>query len=153
MTVLRDDVIGLLTASPLFAGIGRGELRQIADQLEEQHYLAGHRILTEGMSGIEFFLVVEGEAAVESGGRTVATLGPGDFFGEVAALDHGPRTATVRATSALRCLTLPNGALMGFLLEHPRFALAMLHASVRRFKAAMTSGHPVAATGRGEEKA
>ena len=76
MTVLRDDVIGLLTASPLFAGIGRGELRQIADQLEEQHYLAGHRILTEGMSGIEFFLVVEGEATVESGGRVRAQLGP-----------------------------------------------------------------------------
>ena len=69
----------------------------------------------------------------------MATLCPGDFFGEVAALDQGPRTATVRATTSLRCLTLPNGTLMGFLLDHPRFNLNMLHASVRRFKAAMTS--------------
>ena len=135
----RDDVVGLLGTSQLFTGIDPEELKGIAGTLDEQHYLEGRRIVTEGMTGVEFFLVVEGSAAVESGGATVATLGPGDFFGEVAALDHGPRTATVRATSALRCLTLPNGALMGFLLDHPRFALNMLHASVRRFKAAMTS--------------
>jgi CRP/FNR family transcriptional regulator, cyclic AMP receptor protein len=135
----RDDVVGLLGTSQLFTGIDPEELRRIAGKLDEQHYLADRRILTEGMSGVEFFLVLEGSAAVESGGATVATLGPGDFFGEVAALDHGPRTATVRATTELRCLTLPNGALMGLLLEHPRFALNMLHASVRRFKAAMTS--------------
>jgi CRP/FNR family transcriptional regulator len=68
----------------------------------------------------------------------VAELGPGDFFGEVAALDQGPRTATVRASTALRCLALPNGSLMGFLQEHPRFALNMLDGSVRRFRAAVT---------------
>jgi len=141
----RDDVLGLLGTSQLFTGLDTQELGRIAGELDEQHYLAGRRILTEGMTGVEFFLVVEGSAAVESGDRTVATLGPGDFFGEVAALDHGPRTATVRATSALRCLTLPNGALMGFLLDHPRFALNMLHASVRRFKAAMTSAAVAAA--------
>ena len=144
----RDDVVGLLGTSQLFTGIDPEELKGIAGTLDEQHYLEGHRIVTEGMTGVEFFLVVEGLATVESGGATVARLGPGDFFGEVAALDHGPRTATVRATSALRCLTLPNGALMGFLLDHPRFAVNMLHASVRRFKAAMTSA-PVGAVPEG----
>ncbi len=150
MTAPRDDVVALLAASPLFAGLDAGELQRIAGRFDEQHYLAGNRIVTEGMEGVEFFLVIDGDAAIEAGGRGVARLGAGDFFGEVAALDGGPRTATVRAISALRCLTLPDGALRGFLLDHPRFAVAMLHASVRRFKAAMTSGRLAAAAAGGE---
>jgi CRP-like cAMP-binding protein len=142
MTPVRDDVVSRLAASSLVEGLSADEVAAIAGELEEQQYLAGHRVITEGMHGVEFFLIVEGDAAIESDGRGVASLGPGDFFGEVGALDQGPRTATVRATSRLRCLTLPQGTLMTFLLEHPHLAINMLHASVRRFRAAMTSRRP-----------
>jgi CRP-like cAMP-binding protein len=148
MTPVRDDVVARLAASSLVEGLSAAEVTAIAGELEEQQYLAGHRVITEGMHGVEFFLIVDGAAAIESGGESVASLGPGDFFGEVGALDQGPRTATVRATSRLRCLTLPQGTLTTFLLEHPHLAVNMLHTSVRRFRAAMTSGRLTGSAGR-----
>ncbi len=63
------------------------------------------------------------------------------------ALDGGPRTATVRATTGLRSLHLANGRRPGFLVDHPRVAVTMLYVSVRRFRAAMTSGRRVAGSG------
>jgi CRP-like cAMP-binding protein len=147
MTPVRDDVVARLSASSLVEGLSAGEVAAIAGELEEQQYLAGNRVITEGMHGVEFFLIVEGAAAIESGGVNVASLGPGDFFGEVGALDQGPRTATVRATSRLRCLTLPHGTLMTFLLDHPHLAVNMLHTSVQRFRAAMTSGRLTGSAG------
>ncbi len=69
----------------------------------------------------------------------VATLGPGDFFGEVAALDGGPRTASVRAETQLRCVTLPVNGLRQFLLDHPVVAINMLPEIVRRFRNVTTA--------------
>jgi CRP-like cAMP-binding protein len=140
------DLVAILAASPLFAGVDHQELERICGEMEERQHAAGDRIVAEGVQGVEFFIVVEGDAVIEARGRQLAQLGPGDFFGEVSALDQGPRTATVRAGSALRSLALPDGALMGFLLEHPRVAVNMLYVSVRRFKAAMTSGRGAAQT-------
>lgn len=134
--VTRDDVVPLLAASPLFAGLAPAELASVAGELEEQHYLRGNRIVLEGMRGLEFFVIVDGRAAVESHGCAIASLGPGDFFGEVAAVDGGSRTATVRASSQLRCLTLPGGTLTSFLDAHPRVAVNLANGVARRVRTA-----------------
>lgn len=141
MATARDDVVPVLERSALFSGFNRKQLLEIANRFDEEHYLADHRIVTEGMQGMEFFFIIDGWAAVvDEDGSTVATLGPGDFFGEVGALDDGPRTKSVRTVTALRCLGLPNGSFKQFLLDYPLFAVNLLHQVVRRFRAVVTSG-------------
>ncbi len=148
MTVLRDDTLALLRRSPLFEGIPDARLAAICERFSEGVFRPGHLILEEGRPGLEFFLILDGTAEVLAGGELVATLGPDDFFGEVAALGEGEHTASVRATGQLRCLYLPNGALHGFLLDHPELAVTMLHRVVRRFRSVVTSA-PVAVPGAG----
>ncbi|HEX3607279.1 MAG TPA: cyclic nucleotide-binding domain-containing protein [Candidatus Dormibacteraeota bacterium] len=130
----RDDVVPMLAQSPLFAGIPKGELEDIVANFDETVFLPEHGILHEHRSGLEFFFILDGQASVEVDGRLIATLGPGDFFGEVSALDAGPRTATVRAKSMLRTLELPNGTFREFLLAHPRVAVNLIPELVRRFR-------------------
>lgn len=138
---LRDDVVPVLQNSELFAGYSRGELEALAPQFDEQTFLADHRIVTEGRAGMDFFIILEGEAEVGIDGRAVARLHPGDFFGEVAVLDEGPRTATVRAVTQLRALGLPNKEFKPFLLENPRFAVNVLQAVARRFRGVVTAAN------------
>jgi CRP/FNR family transcriptional regulator, cyclic AMP receptor protein len=139
MGTVRDDVVPALQRLPLFAGFDRKELTRLAERFDEQTFLPEHGVLTEGMSGMEFFIILEGTAEVIHEGRTTATLQPGDFFGEVAVLDGGPRTASVRATSRLRCLGLPNGSFRQVLLDYPLMAVNLLPQVIRRFRAVMTT--------------
>ena len=134
MATTREDVIPTLEKMPLFRGLPLEELEQIAAEFDDATYLADHGIITEGMEGPEFFVILEGKASVLIDGQPVATLGPGDFFGEVAALDGGPRTASVRAETQLRCVTLPVGGLRQFLLEHPVVAVNLVPEIARRFR-------------------
>jgi CRP-like cAMP-binding protein len=91
------------------------------------------------MSGMEFFIILEGTAEVVHEGKVTARLQAGDFFGEVAVLDGGPRTASVRATERLRCLGLPNGSFRQVLLDYPLMAVNLLPQVIRRFRAVMTT--------------
>jgi CRP-like cAMP-binding protein len=138
MATIREDVFPTLERSPLFRGLSREQLEDVLDRFDDATYLPGHGILTEGMRGPEFFIILEGNASVLLESALLATLGPGDFFGEVAALDGGPRTASVRADTQLRCLTLPVGGLRPFLIEHPVVAVNLLPEIVRRFRAAQS---------------
>ena len=141
MATTRDDVVPALKRSPLFAGFSERQLTEMTSRFDEQHFLPNHRIVTEGLHGMEFFFILEGDAlVVQEDGSEIARLGPGDFFGEVAALDDGPRTASVRTVTQLRCLGLPNGTFKQFLLDYPLFAVNLLPQVVRRFRAAATSG-------------
>lgn len=142
MTATRDDVIPILSDLPLFRGVPREEVAAITGRFDEATYLAGHVVVTEGKEGPDFFIILDGTASVRHGDGVVATLHPGDFFGEVAALDDGPRTATVHADTRLRCLTLPNGSFREFLLAHPQVAINLLPEVIRRFRSVMTSGAP-----------
>ena len=138
---VRDGVLLALQRSPLFAGLAREELREIAETFDQATFLPEHGVLHESRHGLDLFLILDGTACVEADGVVVARLGPGDFFGEVSALDGGPRTASVRAESMLRCLVLPNGVFRDFLLAHPRVAVNMIPELVRRFRSvARTSG-------------
>jgi len=141
MATTREDVIPTLEKMPLFRDVSGRELRDVAARFDDATYLAGHGVLTEGMTGPEFFIILDGTASVLIDDQVVATLGPGDFFGEVAALDGGPRTASVRAETQLRTVTLPVNGLRQFLLDHPVVAINLLPEIVRRFRNVTTAHH------------
>ena len=134
MATARDDVIPTLEKSSLFAGLSRDQVRAVAERFDDSTYLEGNSVLTEGLSGPDFFIILDGEADVVVDGDVVHRLGPGDFFGEVAALDGKERTATIKARTRLRCLTLGDGTFRQFLIENPIIAVNLLPEIVRRFR-------------------
>jgi CRP/FNR family cyclic AMP-dependent transcriptional regulator len=95
--------IEVLERVPLFAGLNRREVRQIARLFKERRFSEGETVAREGSGGAAFFLIDSGEASVSVGGNKRRTLKPGDYFGEIALIDEGARSATVTATSELVC--------------------------------------------------
>ncbi|MBI2238103.1 MAG: cyclic nucleotide-binding domain-containing protein [Actinobacteria bacterium] len=130
------EVAAQLAKVPLFSGCSHRELDVIARAAKEVSHKEGTAIAREGERGIGFFLILEGTAKVTIGGRTRAKLGPGDFFGEVALLDGGPRTATVTATSPIKLLGLTEWVFRGLLHEHPSIALKTLESVAGRLRTA-----------------
>ena len=96
----------LVQGVPLFADLDARELRELATSMKERTFREGQEIAVEGQSGIGFFLIAEGTATVSQGGQDRATLGPGDHFGEIALIDDGVRTASVKADSQLKAYGL-----------------------------------------------
>src|SRR3954452_6150797 len=101
-----DTKLDILRRLPVFAGASTNELRQIASHVDEIDVPAGYTLAREGDRGREFVVLIEGSATVESGGRVIATLGDGDFLGEIALLLYTARTATVRTTAPSRILVV-----------------------------------------------
>jgi len=95
-----------LTSVPLFASLSERELAEVAGWFEVKNVSSGVRLVGEGATGYSFFVVRDGELAVKAGGKEVASLGPGDFFGEMALLGSGRRKATVTTTSRACVLVL-----------------------------------------------
>ncbi len=95
-----------LAEIPLFETLSDAQRRRVADWLDVEQVSAGVRLAGEGAPGYSFFVLAEGEATVTVGGETLASLEPGDFFGEMAILGDGRRTATVTTTSPATVLVL-----------------------------------------------
>ncbi len=95
--------VAALKNVPLFAGLDGRELEEIASTMQERRFAAGSTVTQEGASGVGFFVIEDGQAEVSVGGEHRATLGPGDYFGEVALLTGSARTATITATNDLTC--------------------------------------------------
>src|SRR3954454_16526179 len=93
----KHDRKQLLSNVALFSACTDKELDRLARQAEIVDFRAGDVLMTEGEAGHEFYVLVDGEVGVTSGGETVAKLGAGSYVGEQALLDPGPRTATVTA--------------------------------------------------------
>jgi CRP-like cAMP-binding protein len=130
------DPVESLSQVPLLAGIGRRELKRLVDRMSERTFAEGEVAVEEGRGGAGFWLIQDGSASVSIGGEIIRTLGPGDYFGEIALLDDGPRTATVTAGTDLRCLGMATWEFRPFVLEHPEVALTMLQALARRLREA-----------------
>lgn len=92
----------LVQQVPLFSDLSKQELQGLASSMKERNFNPGDTIASEGQSGIGFFIIEEGEAAVTIGGEERATLKSGDHFGEIALIDDGARTATVTAKTPLK---------------------------------------------------
>lgn len=88
---------------PLFAGLDKSELEQIARSMRERRYKAGETVTQEGAGGAGFFVVEQGEGDVTVGGEARGSIGPGDYFGEIALLNDSPRTATITARTDMLC--------------------------------------------------
>jgi CRP/FNR family transcriptional regulator, cyclic AMP receptor protein len=132
--VAQSDVVAKLGNVPIFSECSKRELTLIARAAKEVGHRQGTVIAREGERGIGLFLIVEGECRVTIGGRTKAKLGPGDFFGEVALLDGGPRTATVTAMTPVKLVGITGWVFRGLLMEHPSIALKTLEAVAGRLR-------------------
>jgi CRP-like cAMP-binding protein len=108
-----------LAVVPLFQSLPELELAEVASWFELKEVMAGVRLAGEGTTGYSFFVITEGEAVVTAQGRDVASLGPGDFFGEMALLGLGRRQATVTTTSPARVLVLFGEDFRRLQAKHP----------------------------------
>jgi CRP/FNR family cyclic AMP-dependent transcriptional regulator len=100
---MRGAPLDVLQRVPLFADLSADELRQIALLFKERDFEAGETIIQEGTGGAAFYVIEAGEATVSIQGTPHSTLSAGDYFGEIALLDEGPRMATVSAATRLDC--------------------------------------------------
>ena len=130
------DIVDRLARVPLFSDCSRRDLQTVARVVRSIPHRKGTVIAREGDPGVGLFIIMDGTAEVTIGGKKRATLGPGDFFGEIALLDGGPRTATVTATSDVQLLGLTEWVFRGLMVEHPAIALKTLQQMAGRLRAA-----------------
>lgn len=130
----REELLNLLAGLALFADLSRPQLEAVVHRLEEDYFAEGQRILRQGFSGSNLYIILEGEAGVVIDGQQRSQLGKGDFFGEVSLLLGEPPIADVVALRALRCLVLPGPELEAFLLTYPQVTYRMLQAEARRLR-------------------
>lgn len=135
MTLPQDRRTELLASTPLFAGVDADGLARIAERTVEVDFPAGHVIARQGEVGTGFFVIASGGARVIRDGRTVTTLGPGDFFGELSVLDGQPRNAQVVADGPTTCHALASWDFEAVIVEHPQVALAVLRGLAGRLRA------------------
>ena len=120
----------------LFSTSSGKDLRTIKRALEEITVPPGRILCEQGTIGREFFLIVSGEASVRRNGRKIATLGPGQYFGELALLDRRPRSATVASETDMNLLVLGQRQFNGVLDSVPALSRKMLAAMATRLREA-----------------
>ena len=130
------DPVQALRRVQLFADMDRRQAEQIARLLKERHFAKGETVIMEGSGGAAFFFIASGEAKVSSKGTELATLGPGDHFGEIALIDGGPRSATVTAASDLVCYGVTFWEFRPLVEKNGTIAWKLLQALAKRLRAA-----------------
>ncbi len=125
----------LIRGVSLFSELDDKTVDNLAAEFIERHFDEGVAIATEGIEGLNFFIVESGEASVTVRGDTVATLGPGSSFGEVALVDRAARTATVTATTPMVAYALPIWSFRPFVEERPEIAWKLLEMLAERLRA------------------
>jgi CRP/FNR family transcriptional regulator, cyclic AMP receptor protein len=137
----HDSKADALGRAPLFQGLSRGELVELAKATEDLEVEAGKVLAREGEIGHEFFVIVDGEVEVSKDGAQVRKLSSGDFFGEIALIWESPRrTATVTAGSPLRFFVLTRQSFRRLIEKHPDIERKVLDALEERVQATEESG-------------
>jgi CRP-like cAMP-binding protein len=136
MTDSNRDIVDLLASLTLFGDLNRPQLEAVAHTFDEEWFSEGQRILRQGFTGTGFYVILEGEAAVRIDGVQRATLGKGDFFGDISILLGEPPVADVVALRPLRCLVLGGPDTEPFLNAYPKVMYRMLQAVARRLRTA-----------------
>ncbi|HZT90658.1 MAG TPA: cyclic nucleotide-binding domain-containing protein [Gaiellaceae bacterium] len=126
--------IELLQRVPLFQGLDRKQLERLSGAFTDRTFPAGSEMTVEGGSGVGFFVIESGEATVAVGGDERRTLGPGDYFGEVALLDEGPRSATITAKTEVRAHGLTPWQFRPLVEENASIAWPLLVTMAKRLR-------------------
>jgi CRP-like cAMP-binding protein len=129
----------MLGTVPFFSALGEKKRKALVSEGKEMTYKAGDSIVREGAMGVGFYLILDGKAEVRKGARVLATLGKGQFFGEMSLIDDLPRSADVIALSPTRCWALTSWAFAGLVKTNPEVALLMLKEVVKRLRAVQSS--------------
>jgi CRP/FNR family transcriptional regulator, cyclic AMP receptor protein len=130
-----STVLRMLSSVPLFSSLSERQRKTLAETGKERSYPTGASIVKRGDKGIGFYLVLEGKADVRKENKSVAVLGPGQFFGEMALFDEQPRTADVVAETPTRCLVLSSWEFWGALSKEPEVLRSLMQEMVRRLRA------------------
>ena len=128
----QDTKVEALKRAPLFEGLSKRELTQLARVSEDMEIPAGTTLTKEGEIGHEFFVIVDGETQVKRKGRSLGTRGAGDFIGEIALLEQVPRTATVTAKTPLRVFVLTSTDFHHLLEVAPKVERKVLRTLAKR---------------------
>jgi CRP-like cAMP-binding protein len=129
-----DQKLELLKGVSLFSRLDGRQLEEIGRLAEELDVAAGHELMRQGSSGNEFFVIVAGTVRVVRDGSPIRTMGPGEFLGEIALLDGGPRTATATAETASRVLVLGRREFHTLVADFPEIRIAVLEALAHRVR-------------------
>jgi CRP/FNR family transcriptional regulator len=124
----------MLKKVPLFAGLDDRELGQIASSMRERRFNAGDSVTQEGAGGVGFFVVEEGEADVTVGGQARGSVGPGDYFGEIALINESPRTATLTARTDMLCYGMTSWDFRPLVDSNSTIAWKLLTAMAEKLK-------------------
>jgi CRP-like cAMP-binding protein len=124
--VTKKERLERLSGVRLFSGLGKTDLRYLNDISKVVHHDEGHTIMSEGDTGAGFHLILDGEVRVVRGGRTAARLGAGDFFGEMAVIDEGTRSASVVAATPLTALYIAAWDFRPLVKRRPEMAWKLL---------------------------
>ncbi len=136
-----DDKLTMLRGVPLFVGLDEDELEAVGRLCTEVEEPAGRELIHEETFGNEFFLILEGRIRVHRAGKTLVTMGPGDFLGEIALIDHGRRTASATCETDCRLLVLDHREFHSLLDQQPDIRVHVLEALARRVRQ-LSPNHP-----------
>jgi CRP/FNR family transcriptional regulator, cyclic AMP receptor protein len=130
----KDAFIEHLAQVPLFTNLSRKELGLVARRAEDVSVRSGKELCREGEMGHQYFVILDGKAKVTRHGRRIATLGPGDAFGELSLLSRAPRNATVEAETDMEVVVLGQREFAGLIDDVPGFARKLLSALANRLR-------------------
>jgi CRP/FNR family transcriptional regulator, cyclic AMP receptor protein len=128
-----------LSTAPILGALPKRHLRQIAKIAYVRPFREGTAIVKEGAVDSTFYLIVEGKARAEKGGKAVGRLKPGDFIGEIALFDPGPRAATVLADTAVTCVSIAGKDFRQLLEHEPALVTPILQVMARRLRSFLRS--------------
>jgi CRP/FNR family transcriptional regulator, cyclic AMP receptor protein len=129
-----DEKLEHLKRVPLFSKLGRGELERLGQLADEVEVGLDSVIAQQGTVGHDFFIVLDGRVMVLDGRTPIRTLGPGDFFGEIALIESVPRTATVRAEGIVRLLVVGHREFHALMDEFPAVRRSVMDALAERLR-------------------
>lgn len=134
MATHTDQKLELLKRVPLLSGLGKRDIEEVGRLADEVDLPAGHVLMREGATGNEFFVIIEGSVQIERGGATLASLGAGDFLGEIALVDDGPRTATATTELPARLLVVGHREFHSLMAQFPTIQTSVLQALAQRVR-------------------
>ncbi len=135
---MAEPSVELLQRVPLFADFERRELQRLARSFRERTFQAGSTVADEGKTGAGFFVIESGEATVSVRGAERGKLRAGDYFGEVALIDDGARSATVKAETDLHCYGLTSWEFRPLVEDNASMAWKLLETMAKRLRAAQS---------------